>query len=195
MSFNGGAGGVAAKPTNEELLADRESHIPATRPQADHARAASMRSEQFQSTNNGKPAIAATERPGEYKGKGVVSATAAGKSVQSVPAPARTAQPESRQSPPGGQPNKPEAVPNAPRIEERPPAIERPVRPELSPAQPPPGFQQRPPAVERPVPPGPPNNMQRFERPPGAQPRPPQPEQRRPEAKECGRPGLPPCPR
>jgi len=33
--------------------------------------------------------------------------------------------------------------------------------------------------------------MQRFERPPGAQPRP----EGRPEAKECGRPGLPPCPR
>jgi len=48
--------------------------------------------------------------------------------------------------------------------------------------------------VERPVQPGPPNGMQRFERPPGAQPRPPQPE-RKPEEKECGRPGLPPCPR
>jgi hypothetical protein len=44
-SFNGGAGGVAAKPTNEELLAEKESRIPATRPQVDQARASSMRSE------------------------------------------------------------------------------------------------------------------------------------------------------
>ncbi|HEX9169972.1 MAG TPA: hypothetical protein VF886_13795 [Roseiarcus sp.] len=211
-SFNGGAGGVAAKPTSEELLAEREAHVPPTRLQVDHARSASMRSEQFVSTNRGKPTIAATPRPGEFKGKGVVPA----RSVQEAPAPGGIAQPESKEKPPAGErlvkpeaapsapgieekppaaqkPVKPEGAPNAPRIEEKRPAAERPVRPELPPAQLQPGFQQRAPNAERPAQPGPPSGMQRFERPPGAQPR-PQPE-RKPEAKECGRPGLPPCPR
>jgi hypothetical protein len=49
-SFNGGAGGVVAKPTNEELLAEKEQHVRATKPQTDQARAAGMRSEQFVST-------------------------------------------------------------------------------------------------------------------------------------------------
>jgi len=215
-SFNGGAGGVVARPTSEQLMAAKEPHIPATRPQVDQARASSMRGEQFLSTNRGKPAIAATERPGEFKGKGALPARAAGAAAQAVPAPGGNAEPESKEKPPAAEkpvkpqvvpnaprienpptaekPVKPEVAPNAQRIEEKPPAVERPVRPELPPAQPQPGFQTRPPAAERPAQPGSPNGMQRFERPPGAQPRPPQPE-RKLEEKECGRPGLPPCPR
>ena len=84
----GGAGGVAAKPTNEELLAEKEPHVPASRLQVDQARASGMRGEQFASTNQGKPAIAATQRPGEFKGKGVVPAKAAGKAAQAARAPA-----------------------------------------------------------------------------------------------------------
>jgi hypothetical protein len=71
-SFNGGAGGAVAKPTNEELLAEKEPHVPATKLQANQARGAAMRGEQFVSTNRGEPAIAATARPGEFKGKGVI---------------------------------------------------------------------------------------------------------------------------
>ena len=104
-SFNGGAGGVAAKPTNEEVLAEKEAHVPATRLQVDHARAASMRGEQFQSTNKGKPAIAATERPGEFKGKGVVPATAAGKAAETAPAPGGAVEPPPKERrPANGEP-------------------------------------------------------------------------------------------
>ena len=39
-SFNGGAGGAVAKPTNEELLAEKEPHVPATKLQANQARGA-----------------------------------------------------------------------------------------------------------------------------------------------------------
>ena len=93
-SFNGGEGGVAAKPTNQELLAEKEPHVPASNPQVDHARASSMRGEQFVSTNQGKPTIAATTRPGEFQGKGVVPARAAGKAVQAAPAPSGNGEPE-----------------------------------------------------------------------------------------------------
>jgi WXXGXW repeat (2 copies) len=86
-SFNGGQGGVVAKPTSEEMLAAKEPRVRATAPQIGQARAAGMRSEQFVSTNRGKPAIAATARPGEFKGKGVVPARAAGKAAE-ITAPA-----------------------------------------------------------------------------------------------------------
>ena len=215
-SFNGGAGGVAAKPTNEELMAEKEPHIPASRLQVDQARASSMRGEQFVSTNQGKPAIAATQRPGEFKGKGVVPAKAAGKAAQAAPAPGGNVQPESKEKPPAVEkPLKPEGAPNAPKIEEKPPAVEKLVKPEPAPNAPkiekppaverpvkpevapnPPKIEERLPAVEKPVRPEPPNGAQKaLERPPvPLERRPGQPE-RKPEAKECGRPGLPPCPR
>ncbi len=190
VSFNGGAGGIAAKPTNEELLAEKEAHLQPTRLQVDHARSASMRGEQFVSTNRGKPAIAATPRPGEFKGKGAVPA----KSAQETPAPGGIVQPESKEKPPAAEkPVKPEAAPNLPKVERKPPAVEKLVKPEVAPNAP--RIEQRPPAVEKPVKPEPPNGAQRApERPPAPDRKPPQPE-RKPEAKECGRPGLPPCPR
>ena len=88
---------------------------------------------------------------------------------------------------------KPEPAPNAPKIE-KPPAVERPVKPEVAPN--PPKIDERLTAVEKPVRPEPPNGAQKaLERPPvPLERRPGQPE-RKPEAKECGRPGLPPCPR
>ena len=80
-SFNGGPGGVVAEPTNEELLADEGAACSGDHEclQVGQARAAGMRSEQFVTTNRGKPAIAATARPGEFRGKGVVPARAKGR--------------------------------------------------------------------------------------------------------------------
>jgi hypothetical protein len=216
-SFNGGTGGVVAKPTNAELLAQNEPHVRATTPQADQARAAGMRSEQFVSTNRGKPAIAATERPGEFKGKGVIPAKAAGKAAEAPP-PSGTTLPETREKPPltekpvapGLAPNapkveekppaaeklaKPEAAPNAPKVEEKLPAAEKLAKPEIAP-NPPKVEERRPPVVEKTMRPEPPPAAQRAVGHPPAQPehRPAQPEHK-PEAKECGRPGLPPCPK
>ena len=146
-SFNGGTGGVAAKPTNEQLLAEKEARVPATRLQVDQARSASMRGEQFLSANRGKPAIAATERPGEFKGKGVVPAKAAGKAVQAAPAQGGNVEPQSKERPPEVEkPIKPEVAPNAPGVERKPPAAEKLVKPESAPNAP--RFEERPPAVE-----------------------------------------------
>ena len=214
-SFNGGAGGVVAKPTNEERLAEREPHVRATTLQAGQARAAGMRSEQFLSTNQGKPAVAATARPGEFKGKGAIPAKAAGRAAQAAPSPNGNVSPGTKEKPPvaekpvtPGLPNapkveekppaaeklvKPEAAPNAPKIEEKRPAAEKLVKPEAAPN--PPKIEEKRPAVEKPVRPEPSGAPRAVERPP-AQPerRPGQPE-RKPQAQECGRPGLPPCPR
>jgi hypothetical protein len=77
-SFNGGAGGTLARATPEQVAAAKEQHVPATKLQLDHARAASRNEDLFASTNHGKPKIAATARAAEFKGAGVIPASAAG---------------------------------------------------------------------------------------------------------------------
>ena len=73
-SFNGGSGGTAARPTPQEQAAARDQHIAATPVQAQHEHAASTNKALLASVNNGRPAIAATSKPGEFTGKGVVAA-------------------------------------------------------------------------------------------------------------------------
>lgn len=74
VSYNGGAGGVAARPTPEEQAAVREQHIPATTEQTQHEHLASSNHALLASVNHGRPAVAATSRPGEFTGHGVVAA-------------------------------------------------------------------------------------------------------------------------
>ena len=85
VSFNGGPGGVQAKPTTEQLAAQHEqtaSHNPAM----------------LASTNHGHPAIAATAKPGEFSGPGVVAAHGAVPVSHTAvaPRPAVTAPPASK---------------------------------------------------------------------------------------------------
>jgi len=73
-SFSGGAGGVMARPTPEQMQAERERHTPPVEAQAQHVEAASHNTQLFASVNHGEPAIAATQKPGEFAGQGVVRA-------------------------------------------------------------------------------------------------------------------------
>jgi len=75
-SFNGGTGGVAAQPTAAERAAEHEQHVSPTALQTQHERAASTNREMLASANHGRPSVAATSRPGEFHGSGVVSARA-----------------------------------------------------------------------------------------------------------------------
>jgi hypothetical protein len=78
VSFNGGEGGVAARPTPQEETYSRETHTPPVAAQVQQEHAASQNKALFASNNHGAPAVAATARPGEFSGKGVVGAKAAG---------------------------------------------------------------------------------------------------------------------
>ena len=78
VSYNGGNGGVAARPRAEELAAEREPHREAMAEQHQHEQAASHDRQLFASQNHGRPAIAATARPGEFRGRDIVAARAAG---------------------------------------------------------------------------------------------------------------------
>jgi len=78
VSFNGGNGGVNVRATAQEEAAGRERHIPAVAAQTQHVEAARGNPELRASANHGKPPIAATARPGELKGGGVVAAKEGG---------------------------------------------------------------------------------------------------------------------
>jgi hypothetical protein len=78
VAFNGGQGGVAARPTPQEISYAHETHVPPVAAQVQHVKEASQNKQNFARLNGGKPAIAATARPGEFKGPGVVTAKAAG---------------------------------------------------------------------------------------------------------------------
>ena len=74
VSFNGGSGGTTARPNREEEAAAREQRVAALPAQLQHERIASANKALLASENHGRPAIAATAKPGQFAGKGVVAA-------------------------------------------------------------------------------------------------------------------------
>jgi len=94
VSYNGGQGGIAARATPQEEAAASQRHIPPTSEQTQHVKTASGNHSLYESVNHGKPAVAATPKPGTFSGKGVVAAKAAAPSYK--PATARTAAPAAR---------------------------------------------------------------------------------------------------
>jgi hypothetical protein len=78
VSYNGGNGGIDARPTPQEEAAEHDRHIPPVAAQDQHVQAARGNPELRASANHGKPPIAATEKPGEFGGHGIVEAKEAG---------------------------------------------------------------------------------------------------------------------
>ena len=74
VSFNGGNGGTVAQPTAHERAAAHERHVAPTPMQIQQQHVASTNKALFASQNHGQPTIAATAKPGEFSGKGVVAA-------------------------------------------------------------------------------------------------------------------------
>jgi len=78
VSFNGGNGGINARPTPEQETIAHERHVGPVAAQTQHVQEARNNPEQRVSRNQGKPPIAATARPSDFKGAGVVQAREAG---------------------------------------------------------------------------------------------------------------------
>jgi len=78
VSYNGGNGGVSARPTPQQEAAAHERHIPPVAVQTQHAQAARTNPQQRASVNMGKPPVAATPKPGVFNHPAVVPAKAAG---------------------------------------------------------------------------------------------------------------------
>lgn len=75
VSYNGGTGGTTARPNAEERSAMQEHHFAPTSMQTQHEHGASTNRALLASENHGRPAIAATSRPGQFSGRGVVAAS------------------------------------------------------------------------------------------------------------------------
>ena len=78
VSFNGGPGGIVARPRPEEEAAMRERHLPPVAAQVQHMNTARGNPELRASANHGRPPIAATANPGSFSGHGVLAAKEAG---------------------------------------------------------------------------------------------------------------------
>lgn len=78
VSYNGGTGGIRSAPTATEQQAAQERHIQATAEQTQHETAAARNPQLLAKNNGGRPAIAATAKPGDFSPKSVVPAKAAG---------------------------------------------------------------------------------------------------------------------
>jgi hypothetical protein len=73
VSFNGGSGGITTRPTEAEVSYEHETHQPATAAQTENFHAAAADPNFRASENHGRPGVAATAHPGEFKGEGVVA--------------------------------------------------------------------------------------------------------------------------
>src|SRR5262249_34071106 len=74
VSYNGGRGGIMARPTANEMRFEHERHFEATRMQMDHENGARGNREKLCSVNQGRPSIAATGHSGEFHGRDAVPA-------------------------------------------------------------------------------------------------------------------------
>jgi len=78
VSYNGGDGGIRERPSREEESFSRERHIAPVSVQNQHTQEAHGNRELRASVNQGRPPIAATQRPGSFRGSAVVPAREAG---------------------------------------------------------------------------------------------------------------------
>ena len=85
VSYNGGAGGVEARPTPQQESYANERHVGPVAAQTQHVQAARSNPELRASANQGKPPIAATVKPGDFK-TGVVATKQAGGEYKAPPA-------------------------------------------------------------------------------------------------------------
>ena len=85
VSYNGGTGGVEARPTPQQESYANEHHVGPVAAQTQHVQAARSNPELRASTNHGKPPIAATTKAGDFK-TGVVASRQAGGEYKAPPA-------------------------------------------------------------------------------------------------------------
>ncbi len=78
ISYNGGNGGINARPTHQQESIEHERHVPPVSAQTQHEQAARTNPEQRASVNHGTPRVAATPKPGAFSDNAVVHAKATG---------------------------------------------------------------------------------------------------------------------
>jgi hypothetical protein len=123
VSYNGGSGGINARPTPQEEAAANGRHAGPVAAQQELVRNAQSNPDLRATQNHGRPPIAATPRATEFNGNGVVAARAAGGEYH-PPANRGNAGPaENRGAQPNAENNRSATHPNEL------PALERPAAP------------------------------------------------------------------
>jgi WXXGXW repeat (2 copies) len=100
ISYNGGNGGINARPTREQERAARQRHVSPVAAQTQHMHEARGNPQLRASANQGRPPIAATARPGAFNDRAAVPAREAG-------APYHPPANRGRAGQPGNEPNRP----------------------------------------------------------------------------------------
>lgn len=111
VSFNGGPGGVRARPTRGQMVAEREHHFAFTPVQQRQQRMAFADHSLRADYNHGRPPVAATARPAVFHGNGAFAARAAGGPAHFAPARSAAPMRSDRPSWAGGQNHAFHAVP------------------------------------------------------------------------------------
>jgi len=106
ISYNGGRGGIEARPTSGQMAATRTRRFGAINQQLEQERFARSNPAQRARENHGRPEVAATARPGEFKGNGAVRATRAGAPYNEPPREVRSGR-QVQQAVPSQAPNRP----------------------------------------------------------------------------------------
>ena len=78
VSYNGGEGGIVARPTPQQESVARQRHLPPIAAQMQQVQAARANRDLRATVNQGKPPVAATPEPGKFSGHEVVRAREAG---------------------------------------------------------------------------------------------------------------------
>jgi uncharacterized membrane protein len=149
VSYNGGPGGLSARPTPQEQTIMHQSHQGPTEAQTAHVTAAAARPELRDSVNHGKPAIAATAKPNSFSA-GVVAARGAEHAMPSTAhaAPAEHVPPAAHAAPAQHAP--PAAMHERPAAPEHPaPHVAQAPRPEVQRAPSERPSEPRPPSAAR----------------------------------------------
>jgi hypothetical protein len=104
VSYNGGNGGIRARPTPEQEAVARERHVSRVEAQTRQIQLARDNRELRASVNEGKPPIAATPEPGKFSGREVVRAREAGAPYHPPAHRKEARRNENRNQPPEGNP-------------------------------------------------------------------------------------------
>ena len=102
VSYNGGRGGIDARPTRQQVAAERGRRSGPSNQQLRQERFARTNRAQWARENHGRPEIAATRRPGEFRGNGAVRASRAGEPYRAPVERTRGGQQFSRSAPQRG---------------------------------------------------------------------------------------------
>jgi hypothetical protein len=126
ISYAGGPGGLAARPSAQEEQAARQRHMPPTSVQWQHRDSAGSMHELLAAVNHGAPPIAATAKPNDFSTRSLRMSSASGPRPATAPGDGAAREPSAEQHAVGSnapQPAQPSTAHSSPTHAPVPPAV------------------------------------------------------------------------